>query len=279
MQSKLVKRLCCTCLLFLTLIAAGCSKTQESDIIDINVATPNITNAIPVATAGATPGTAAEATPLPAEPTPDLAGPTPTHRYTEADLDGTDDATPVPKLSYEESKALNQDVIGWINVPNTQVDYPVVKGTDNDYYLTHGVDKSDSKSGAIFVDARCSLSGKHIILYGHNMKNGTMFASLYAYNTKSFYENNRTFTVKIGDTTHTYKVFSVYTTDVKKQTYTGVEFANDVSYVAYMQSLAKLSKYPVDVEITADSNVVTLSTCNRTDYSDGRYVIHAIEVK
>lgn len=262
----------------IALISAGCSKPQEADIIDIDVATPNITAAIPSTTPEATPAVTEgmpQATP---EATPAQNKPTPTPKYTAADLDGTDDATPKPKLTYEQSKALNPDVIGWINVPNTIVDYPIVHGTDNDYYLTHAVDKTDFKSGAIFFDARCSTSGKHLIIYGHNMKNGTMFAGLYAYNTKSFYEKNRTFTVKFGDQTATYKVFSVYTTDVKKQQYSKVQFESDEAFVAYMQNIAKLSKYPSDVTITPQSQVITLSTCNRTDYSDGRYVVHAVKV-
>ena len=175
---------------------------------------------------------------------------------------------------------MNSDVVGWIDVPGTNVQYPIVHGTDNDYYLTHSVEKTASKSGAIFLDARSRVNAKYSVLFGHNMKNGTMFHGLYEYTKSDFYKNHREFKITWGDKTYTYKVFAVYSVDLKaaKYFYRDSDFESDAQFAHTVNELAKNSKYDVDTTIQEGDKVITLSTCNRTDYSNGRFVIQAVQV-
>lgn len=194
------------------------------------------------------------------------------------DSEHPDNKTPEPTYSYEEYRERNHDVIGWIKIDDTVVDYPIVQSDDNSYYLTRNPLKQSSKAGAIFLDYRCDArSGKHNILFGHNMTvSGTMFAQVNNYSLRSFYDNHRTFTVTFGDNTHTYKVFSVYATHVDNAQYMTVDFDSGEQFAQYMNMLASLSQFPVDTEITPDDRVITLSTCNHINYSDGRFVVHAV---
>lgn len=197
------------------------------------------------------------------------------------ELDGHDDVTPAPLLSYEEYRALNSDVIGWIKIENTKVNYPLVKcpdGDENKYYLNHSVERNNSKSGAIFLDYRCDVKSKHKILFGHNMRSGTMFADVNNYSNASFYNSHRTFSVKFGDTDYTYKVFAAYDTHVNDARYMKVDFKSDAGFAGFMNDLANLSMYPVDMRITESDEVITLSTCNHSNYQNGRFVVHAVRV-
>lgn len=257
----------------------GCSGGTGA-VVDVPAPTP----------AGALPGPGGNTS------TPDLAlpgtspqgSPTPevTHHYDPNELDGTEDPakTPVPDYTYEQAKNLNSDVIGWISVPNTKVNYPVVQTGNNEYYLTRAVDKTDSKGGAIFLDYRCKTEGKHLILFGHNMRqSGTMFAGINNYSESSFYKNNREFTITFGSTKHTYRVFSVYTMDAsaaqeKRVHAVDENFPDHDSFATHMNDLAKLSKYTPDITVGPEDVVVTLITCNRSDYQNGRFFVHAVKV-
>lgn len=259
---------------FVVLTFAACAGSAPSDVVEIDwekptdpaQMTPGTSPNEPDPTIGATPGESAE--------------PTPTPQISIDELDGTDDATPAPKRTYEEYKQINDEVVGWIEIDNTKVDYPIVHGGDNEYYLTHSVEKTASKSGAIFLDYRVKTSSKHLILFGHNMRvSGTMFADVNNYANSDFYKNNRTFKVKFGSTEYTYKVFSVYNTDVSKAKYMAVDFPSEEVFADYMNNtLAPLSKYSIDVTVKPGDQVVTLSTCNHTNYDDGRFVVHAVRV-
>ena len=95
------------------------------------------------------------------------------------------------KIDFAKLKQKNSDAIAWIKVNGTDIDFPVVKGTDNSYYLTHNFDKEKNKAGWIFADYRNKFDGtdKNIIIYGHNMKNGSMFASLKDVIKEEWYNN------------------------------------------------------------------------------------------
>lgn len=270
--------------LLVSILSFGCAKAPASNpgFIDIDVDAPQNTPSatgndiiLPAATPDASSALGPERT-IEVDPN---ATPTPTPKYHAAELDGTDDATPIPKRTYAEYRTLNSDVVGWIKIDDTEVDEPIVHGTDNEYYLTHSVEKTASKSGTVFLDSRVNVGSKHMILFGHNMKNGSMFNGLNNYSQSSFYKNHRTFTVKWGDTETTYKVFAVYTVDLKKARYMGTQFADENTFSTYMNELAALSKYDVDTTIKGTDHVLTLSTCNRTDYSNGRFVVHAVKVE
>ena len=108
-----------------------------------------------------------------------------------------------------------------------------------------------------------------------------MFAQVTNYSNRSFYDANRTFEVTFGDTTYTYKVFSVYSVDVNDADYMAVDenFPSDASFAKYMnETIAGQSIFPVDTTIGEDDHVITLSTCTHTNYANGRFVVHAVRV-
>ncbi len=279
MKKEYIRTAICTLLALILCACAGCSG-GEGGIIDINA--PQYTDAASgTAQQDGTPAvdesTAPDATPFVQSDNVD-----PSNTIDPSTLDGTDEVKEEQKLSYSEYKALNSDVVGWIKISNTNVDYPVVKSHDNLDYLTQNAKRETSKAGAIFMDYRCSTGDQHIIIYGHNMsKSKIMFAQVTNYSNRSFYDANRTFELTLGDKTYTYKVFAVYSVDVNDAGYMAVDsdIPSGAAFADYMNNtLAALSIFPVDTTIGENDNVVTLSTCTHTNYANGRFVVHAVRV-
>ena len=175
----------------------------------------------------------------------------------------------------KESAAKNVDVIGWIRIEGTSVDYPVVQAKDNDYYLTHDVDKTNSKYGSIFLDYRCdpiSLKGNNI-LYGHHMKDGSMFASLIQYKNKEFFKNHSTIEFATLEKTYQWEIFSVFITDPSYY-YLETKFIDDEKYLDFINNVQAKSIYKMDITLTESDNILVLSTCTY-EYNDARFVIAA----
>lgn len=283
MKKGFARKLLIIALAALLLPAAACD-SQDGYDVDIDVPgrtqSPDGTNGQTDSPQETIPGTDSPdvtATPIPLSNNVD-----PSNTIDPNELDGTDIVDEEEKLSYAEYRAINSDVVGWIKIGNTNVDYPVVKSRDNIDYLTQNAKKEASKAGAIFMDYRCGVNDSHVIIYGHNMsKSKIMFAQMTNYANRSFYDANRTFELTFGDKTYTYKVFSVYSVDVSDADYMAVDedIPSDEAFVNYMNStIAAQSIFPVDVTIQAGDHVVTLSTCTHTNYANGRFVVHAVRV-
>ena len=270
--------------LLLAVLLAACSSNVPgtSGPIDIDLpqasATPGFT---PAETPEATPSTTEDGS---ASPMPEASStPQATSSIDASTITGTEDIKDEQKLTYAEYRALNSDVVGWIKIKNTNVDYPIVQSHDNEEYLTLTPTLVESKAGSIFVDSHTSLSRKYAVIHGHNMsKSKIMFAQLTNYGNRAFYDSHRTFELTIGDTTYTYKVFAVYTVDVgdvKNAKYMMFDYPSDAAFASYMNdTLAPLSKFPVDTTISPDDYVISLSTCshNGSGYNKNRFVVHAV---
>lgn len=176
---------------------------------------------------------------------------------------------------YEEAKAKNPDVVGWISVPNTAIEYPVVQTDDNEYYLYYNAEREQSKSGAIFMDYRNTdfENDKHIIIYGHNMRNGTMFHDLNSYKLQDFFDQNSIITLYYNGEMYQYQVFSaqVVLADVN---FIRTSFKSNEEFVEYFQSFQDSSKFTSNVEIEPDDQILTLSTCTY-EYDDSRFIVQA----
>ncbi len=287
MKKGIARKVLIIFLLALMAFSTACGGNEGGANVDIEV---------PDKTAGpgtATPGGAGSATDGPSTtetgdpsatetPIPSSDHVDPSNTIDPNEIDGTEDIKEEEKLSYSEYRALNSDVVGWIKISNTNVDYPIVKSRDNIDYLTQNAKKEASKAGAIFMDYRCGTGDHHVIIYGHNMsKSKIMFAQMTNYANRSFYDANRTFEVTFGDKKYTYKVFSVYSVDVKKAEYMAVDenIPSGAAFVDYMNNtLAALSIFPVDTTVSENDHVLTLSTCTHTNYANGRFVVHAVRV-
>ena len=178
------------------------------------------------------------------------------------------------RIDFASLKEINDEAVGWIEIPGTEISYPVVHTTDNTYYLTHTFRRQENKSGAIFVEASNAgdFSDLHTIIYGHNMKNGSMFAGLKNYGKKNYYEAHPYIYLDQEDGTHCYQIFSCHEADVTDITYT-VGYRSDDTYAAFLDELTASSLYDTGVSVGTDDSVITLSTC--TSNGSKRFVVHA----
>ncbi len=194
---------------------------------------------------------------------------------TETSTEAPTEAAPVDWIGvYNQMKAQNPDYIGWIFLGGTKIYYPVVQAEDNDYYLHRLFDGTENFAGTIFADYRCNdvFKSGHTILYGHNMKNGSMFANLRYYEGDWFYYEYPTFTVFTEEGELTFEIFSIYVTDPGSDTYV-TRFGNDEAYVEWLKERQELSRIKIDMELDASTVTLTLSTC--VNNNTQRLVVHA----
>lgn len=179
-----------------------------------------------------------------------------------------------PSTNYYE---LNTDYVGWIQVGGTVIDYPVVRGQDNEFYLDHDFYKEKHVLGAIFMDYRNIGMGldKHTILYGHHAKTGVMFAELKNFLSKDFTDDNPTIAFQDSYTDRTYQVFSVHVAPASSE-FIKTSFKHD-ELEPYFEKLKTTSQFPIESEFKPDLKILTLISCNYT-VNDGRIYVHAYEV-
>lgn len=182
-------------------------------------------------------------------------------------------------FDYEKLAAQNSDAAGWLRLPDTGLSYPVVQGNDNFYYLTHTFYKNQNTAGAIFLDSRISdgLPAQHSILYGHNMRDGTMFAELLRFREKAYWEQHRTLELYSEGGKAICEVFSVHEAAPDSETYT-LSFPNQSKYEQYLKAMTKLALYDTGVTVSPSSQIVTLSTCV-DDQRDMRFVVQAKKIQ
>ncbi len=173
----------------------------------------------------------------------------------------------------EELIKRNEDYKMWIEVPNTNINYPVVQGKDNDFYLNHDFNKKESSSGAIFIDYKNNIDkDKNIIIYGHNMKNKSMFQNLMKFKDEEFWKENNEIILTIDGKRYEYEIFSSYISnseDINLKT----NFENDDEYLKYIDDIKKRSTFNRDSDIESNDRIITLSTCSY-EKDDARMIIH-----
>ena len=176
--------------------------------------------------------------------------------------------------SLSNLKEKNGDMVGWIDFDQADISYPIVRGDDNKYYLTHTFLKSENKAGAIFMETENheDLLDFHTIVYGHNLKNGSMFGKLKRYNDKEFYDKHSCFTIYQEDAAFRYQIFSIHNIPYTDKIYT-VWYDNQNDFEDFIKRLNKQSFYDTGVTATRDDRIMTLSTCTASE--EKRLVIHA----
>lgn len=185
----------------------------------------------------------------------------------------TNEVDTAPLFDWEKLKGINGDFVGWIRLDDSTVDYPFVQGTDNEYYLRHLFDGTYNNSGCVFMDVNNNrdFSDKNTILYAHNMKNGTMFASIEKYKDASYYDGHKV--IHIYTEAATYDVYPVagIVTDGQDD-YVRTSFNDDNDFMSYVNRFVSSSTFTSEQSIEPTDRIVMLSTCNY-DRSDGRYVL------
>ncbi|MCR8743723.1 class B sortase [Romboutsia lituseburensis] len=171
--------------------------------------------------------------------------------------------------------SINSDYRGWININNTNIDYPILQAKDNEYYLKKDINKSNLASGSIFLDFRNNkFSDKNTIIYGHYMKNDTMFGELkYFKNPNFFNKNNKIIITTSNNKVLKYQVFSVYVTDANDN-YIQTNFENDYKYEEFLDKISNKSLFDNNSNVNTSDRILTLSTCSY-EFENARMVIHA----
>ena len=186
------------------------------------------------------------------------------------------------RVDFDELMKINKDTVGWIRFYKepSQINYPVVQGADNDLYLHKTFSANENTLGAIFVDAAASsdFTDKNTIIYGHRMKDGSMFRKLDEYKDKSFWEANPYFYIYTPDGREiTYKIYSVGQVLDTSDTYL-TSFASDEEYQTFLDMTMKEADYDTGVKVTTDDTVVTLSTCTAAS-DEHRFVVRGVKEK
>ncbi len=179
---------------------------------------------------------------------------------------------------YSQLKKINKEVIGWITVNNTKINYPVVQHNDNEYYLNHDFYKKKSSNGWIFLDYRneASQNNDNIIIYGHDLKSGSQFGTLENALQKSWYKNKDNLTITFDSTDYNMKweIFSIYTTNYTTD-YLDVNFDSKDEYTDFINMIVKRSIYDFKSTPKYKTKILTLSTCYGSSYKNKRLVVHA----
>ena len=177
------------------------------------------------------------------------------------------------KYKFSELKELNSDIVGFIEVDNTSVSYPIVKGTDNSYYLNHYYDKKKNEIGSIFLDYRNDLDNlsKNNIIYGHGRVDNTMFGSL---NNLLDIDDKKNYYIKVTTPKKImkFKIFSVYTIP-KESYYIKTYFSSNKYFKEFLETIMKRSIYNFNTSVSTNDKILTLSTCK--DNFGKRVVVHA----
>lgn len=178
-------------------------------------------------------------------------------------------------VDFESLRETNEDVVGWIRISGLDmVSYPIVYSDDNEFYLNHNWDKSYTRYGAIFTDMLNDngFADPYTVIYGHNMKDGSMFGALDKYRSSKFYlENGGFITIYLPEQTNVYKIFSIRVVEGDDAgTYT-FGFDHGDSFEDYLKAMKKASEYKTGVDVNGKDTVITLSTCHNND----RFVVSA----
>lgn len=192
-------------------------------------------------------------------------------------IDEEDDSI---KIDFKSLKEQNSDVIAYIKVNGTNIDYVVVKGNDNSYYLKHNFNKEYNIAGWIFADYHNKFdeTDKNIVIFGHNTKDGSMFGTLKNVLDNSWQENkdNLEITLITEKGQYKYQVFSTYSI-TPEDYYINTIFNSDDEYSKFINKIKSRSNYDYNVEVDSNDKVLTLSSC----IGDGkkRVVLHGILIK
>lgn len=176
-------------------------------------------------------------------------------------------------VDFETLLAQNEDVVGWIYCAETAINYPVAIAEDNFYYLHRFLDGSYNASGTLFLDCLCErdFSGRNTVIYGHNMNDGSMFASIKKYNQQEYYDEHPVMYLNTPTQNYRIELFAGYVTDADSDTYT-LGFVDDAAFQAFLDKMRSQSDFTSDVELSPEDRIVTLSTCSY-EYYDARYVV------
>lgn len=201
-----------------------------------------------------------------------------------ADTQTGDDVNPeeIRSIDFEALHEINPEIVGWLYIPGTDVDYPVTQ-TDNDsYYLSHGPDLEPNRAGSLFFETACSpdLVDRNTIIYGHRMNNGSMFGSMSDFEDPAYFDSHRTaYLYTQNGVRHEYEFFTIiHSSDSMDAPAYRLDYDDSAQFMETAEEMMDASIVPVEgVTIGSRDQILTLSTCIRGD-GDSRLVLQAKKV-
>lgn len=184
-------------------------------------------------------------------------------------------------LKVKKLQEVNSDIAGWIEISGTNINYPVLQGKDNEYYLTHNYKKQKTEKGSIFLDAKYDwrISSNNLLIYGHNLVNGQMFKDLLKYRDENFYKKHPTIRFTTEKEDIEFKIMSAFYSNVFYEDEKGVfryyDFINEKKesrFNEFVKNAKKASLYDTGVEAEYGEKLITLVTCSYHE-DDGRFVV------
>lgn len=184
-------------------------------------------------------------------------------------------------VDFDELKAINSEVVGWLYLPDTVINYPVVQGKDNSYYLKHLYDGTYNVNGCLFMDCKNNMdfTDDNILIYGHHMNSGKMFASLVKYKTQNYYEAHPIAYLITPEKMYRIEIFAGYTTTVDSMAYM-ISPGDRKEKIEWLKEMFDKSDFEADVTVYPEDTIVTFSTCEYS-FQNARYVVHGrlVEMK
>lgn len=182
-------------------------------------------------------------------------------------------------VDFPALQAINSDVAGWIIIPDTEINYPIVKSSDNDYYLNHTFEKKVNYAGSIFIDYRQArdFSDMNTFIYGHNVYHGTMFAELEKFKDAQFFNDHPYIYLYTPQGNYRAEVMSMYHTTADSDSYK-IGFRPNQVFLDYVNLVKSKSLHKREVSFDKNDRMITLSTCSYElggVGSAGRYLVHA----
>ena len=182
-------------------------------------------------------------------------------------------------INFQDLININSDFIGWIKIEDTNINYPIVQGTNNTYYLKHSFYKEYSNAGSIYMDATANsnFSSKNTFIYGHYTSDGSMFGQIGKYMKQDFYDKHKEIYIYTSEQNYKLEVFSVHVDKASSKSYQ-MNFTTDESYKDYIDLMKSYSVIKSDIEIDyTEDRIVTLYSCSheRGHAKDDRYFVHA----
>lgn len=190
-------------------------------------------------------------------------------------LQPSDNYAIFPKVDFDALSSVNSDVIGWIYVSGTNINYPIVKGNDNKEYLNILFNGETNRAGSIFMDHRNSgdFSDRNNIIYGHRLSSKTMFTALKEYKKQEFYDSHPSFVIVTPENNYEILIFSAYIANVNDSAWQ-LDFS-DGEYEKWLREVSERSLFKTEVTPTPSDRVVTLSTCTY-EFNNARFIVHGI---
>ncbi len=171
---------------------------------------------------------------------------------------------------------INSDYMGWISIKNTPIDYPVVRGNDNKFYLTRDFNKKYLALGSIFMDYRNKgFEDKNVVIYGHHMRDQSMFGALKKFKNLEFLKNNKYINITTNNNKKLiYEIFGLYVTGAEDNECISTNFDNDEEFNSYIERVLSRSIYDANINIKNTDKLLTLSTCSY-EFDNARLLVHA----